>query len=306
VQVYVSEGTQCHVWPAASSNGARLFRSYNPSAGDHFYTTSEPEHLNAVANLGYTDEGVGCRVEASAGAGTTPLYRAYHPATNDHFYTTSQPEHRNAVDNLGYADEGVACHVFPAAGAGTVPLLRMWNSEVSDHFYSTSQAEHDAALGNPGPAIAINTLITTMQQIYNQANIKVDLLSTQFISHPEAVDCDVGSCTAGSTTGEQDRLFALRDGVELNDIVVYLVRTTNPALNGCAAFPSDRPSAVVVRNATRFTFAHEVGHILGLNHVNDNTRLMTGNGTANITVAVPVLTSGEALTMDASVFTRDI
>ncbi len=117
---------------------------------------------------------------------------------------------------------------------------------------------------------------------------------------------DVGQCSMGSTTAEQNDLFANREFVGLNEIVVYFVRSTVPAFNGCAAHPNNRPGAVVVRNGTRFTMAHEVGHVLGLSHVNDNTRLMTGNGTGNITVAVPVLTAAESSTMNSSSLSVDI
>ena len=46
--------------------------------------------------------------------------------------------------------------------------------------------------------------------------------------------------------------------------------------------------------------AHEAGHVLGLNHVNDSNRLMTGNGTDNITNLPPDLIASEGATMLAS------
>ena len=49
-----------------------------------------------------------------------------------------------------------------------------------------------------------------------------------------------------------------------------------------------------------------LGHVLGLFHVNNNDRLMTGNGTANITNAPPDLIASEVATMLASPFTIDL
>jgi hypothetical protein len=46
--------------------------------------------------------------------------------------------------------------------------------------------------------------------------------------------------------------------------------------------------------------------VLGLLHVNNNDRLMTGNGTANITNPPPDLAGTEVSTMLASAFTIDL
>jgi hypothetical protein len=46
--------------------------------------------------------------------------------------------------------------------------------------------------------------------------------------------------------------------------------------------------------------------VLGLNHVNDNDRLMTGNGTANITNPPPDLAASEGTTMVNSPLTQDL
>ena len=88
--------------------------------------------------------------------------------------------------------------------------------------------------------------------------------------------------------------------------MVYFVRSTVPPFNGCAAHPAGQPGAVVVQGATQWTLAHEVGHVLGLPHVDNNDRLMTGNGTANITNPPPDLTTSEVSTMAASPFTINL
>jgi hypothetical protein len=110
----------------------------------------------------------------------------------------------------------------------------------------------------------------------------------------------------GSVTTEQTTLFGYRNYVGTNDLVVYYVRSTVPAYNGCAAFPSGRPGCVVVRTASRWTLGHEFGHVLGLSHVNNNDRLMTGNGTFNITNAPPDLISSEVSTMVGSSLSKPL
>jgi hypothetical protein len=108
---------------------------------------------------------------------------------------------------------------------------------------------------------------------------------------------DVGACTLGSTTAEQVTLFNNRNNVGANDVVAYFVQATNPPFNGCASHPDGRPGAVIASGATQWTMGHEIGHVLGLFHVNDNNRLMTGNGTANITNPPPDLINSEITTM---------
>ncbi|MDP9372192.1 MAG: hypothetical protein M3Q65_07000 [Chloroflexota bacterium] len=153
------------------------------------------------------------------------------------------------------------------------------------------------------PNVSIDTMVESMREVYRTVGIRVDIGSTENLDLPLLNDLDVGQCVMGQTTQEQRDLFANRNNVGVNDVAVYFVRSTVPPFNGCAAHPADRPSAVVVQGATRWTLAHEIGHVLGLNHVNDNNRLMTGNGTGNITNPPPDLDSGESTTMDNSALT---
>jgi hypothetical protein len=155
------------------------------------------------------------------------------------------------------------------------------------------------------PTVGINTMVQRMTEVYGSVGIAVQLVSTENLSFPALNDVDVGTCTLGNTTAEQDQLFANRNNAGANDVVAYFVRSTVPVFNGCAAHPAGEPGAVIAQGATQWTLAHEVGHVLGLFHVNDNDRLMTGNGTANITNPPPDLIASEVATMLASPFTID-
>jgi hypothetical protein len=156
------------------------------------------------------------------------------------------------------------------------------------------------------PTIPIDQMVTAMQRVYEAVGIRVHRVSTETLNLPALNDVDVGACTVGSVTAEQTQLFANRNNASPNDIVVYFVRSTVPPFNGCAAFPAGRPGAVVAQGATVWTMAHEVGHVLGLSHVSDNNRLMTGNGTANITNPPPDLTAQEIIGMKASVLSMTV
>jgi len=156
------------------------------------------------------------------------------------------------------------------------------------------------------PTVPINTMVDSMRDVYASAGINVRVGSTETLNLPALNDVDVGACLMGQTTAEQNTLFANRNNVGMNDVAVYFVRSTVPPFNGCAAHPAGRPSAVVAQGATRWTLGHEVGHVLGLAHVNNNDRLMTGNGTANITNPPPDLVATEVATMVASPLTVDV
>lgn len=174
------------------------------------------------------------------------------------------------------------------------------------------------------PNTPISTMFKAMQQVYSPAGFLVEQASTEDLSTRSDLaslnDLDLTSVPIsrfdptqkdpcfGPPSPEQAQLFSNRNSVGDNEIVVYFVRSTFPAENGCATYPPGQPGVVVTRNATQWTMAHEVGHVLGLSHCDDNppgtprltNRLMTGGGTSTITNPPPDLTREEIQTMDNS------
>ena len=164
----------------------------------------------------------------------------------------------------------------------------------------------------------VDEMIEAMRRVYATADIRVVAASGQNLSSSVSsllLDVDVGSCS-GTTTSEQEDLFDLDDfvGNDDNEIVIYFVRSTVPGSNGCATHPSGHPGAVIAESASLWTLAHEVGHVLDLNHISgeddasgscvtpDYTRLMTGCSTDNIT-GTPMLDDNEVETMRSNSFT---
>ena len=114
-----------------------LFRYWNPTATDHFYTTNWSEL--GQGKYGWTLEGIQCYTYPSQVPGSVPLYRYWNPSNGDHFYTTNWNE--LGQGKYGWTLEGIQCFVFSQAAAGRVPLYRYWNAGVGDHFYTTNWNE---------------------------------------------------------------------------------------------------------------------------------------------------------------------
>ena len=166
------------------------------------------------------------------------------------------------------------------------------------------------------PLLPIATMLDRMREVYGDLGVAVEVISRETLT-PEDIgdtaftdlnDLNVGRCVGGETSSEQDQLFEnenhIRDGARDEEIVAYFVRSVllndTDTLNGCAAHPDGKPGVAVSQFPSQWTLAHEVGHVLGLNHISgentncpdsdpgccdtpDFTRLMTGCGTDGIT-----------------------
>ncbi|KAF7296675.1 F-box domain-containing protein [Mycena chlorophos] len=120
-----------------------LYRAWNPTATDHFYTTSAQEVANAT---GYNDEGIRAYLYPTQVANTTEFYRLYAKSIVDHFYTTSRTSVSSA-ESEGYVEENnTPMFIYPSQICGSVPFYRMYSSTLDDHFYTVDPAEMNAAL----------------------------------------------------------------------------------------------------------------------------------------------------------------
>lgn len=150
------------------------------------------------------------------------------------------------------------------------------------------------------PDLPVQEMIDRMREVYEKAGIEIEVASVQSLDLGGQLDVDVGPCSATSLTAEQSSVFSHRDGITSSDIAIYFVRTTIPPYNGCAAHPAASPGVILSSYASPWTLAHEVGHVLGLDHVYDIRRLMTSQGTANIVDPPPDLADNEIEIMTGS------
>jgi hypothetical protein len=151
------------------------------------------------------------------------------------------------------------------------------------------------------PAVTVETAVQSAKRALAQADVELVIASRRTLHLPELEIVNVrASCQpAGPLTEDQQKLFDLADAVGPNQIVIFFVLATNRATNGCAQHPAGVPGAIITEACTRWTMAHEMGHLLGLSHVQGTNRLMS-KSTKRITGDPPVLDETEIATIGKS------
>jgi hypothetical protein len=147
---------------------------------------------------------------------------------------------------------------------------------------------------------------TEIRRLYVKSGLDCRFGSTEDLSGDASLQpllaLDVGTCTLGNPTAEHNLLFANRNGVPADELVVYIVQTLvggGGNLLGCATHPDGEPGAAIVQSNALWLTAHEIGHVLGLFHVTTSSdNLMFPNvGWTNLP---PDLSDSEKATMIGS------
>lgn len=122
--------------PQTQTKTTAVYRLYNPTSQDHFYTIDSGEKTQLVGT-GWRYEGIAWMSPSSG----TPVTRFFNPKTGDHMYTASETEGNNLV-KTGWKREGTA---FFAKTSGT-PVFRLYKSKTCDHLFTASTQEKQSAL----------------------------------------------------------------------------------------------------------------------------------------------------------------
>ena len=148
------------------------------------------------------------------------------------------------------------------------------------------------------PNGGVDRALKSARKVFAQAGVTIDVASNQDLDLPLLLDISVsGDCQAsGGLTTDQKALFDNVQGIGKHEIVIFFVRTTAGPMSGCSQHPRGSPGALITQDCSRWTLAHEIGHLLELTHVPGSSHLMVAN-TANITRSLPTLDQNEIATL---------
>lgn len=169
---YTGDGVDFYADPPNTNDGFPVFRLYNSSTGQHYWTGSSQEQQTLISN-GWVSEGVAfnsidtIRQETPPPAGDLLVYRFYIPQSFSHFYTTDLAERDNMI-GAGYDYEGVAW--YSSQSTSQTPVYRLYAPSLQEHLYTTDASEKNslAASGGwnyEGVSMYVNTTVNS-QPVY--------------------------------------------------------------------------------------------------------------------------------------------
>ncbi len=156
---YKSEGVAFYAFSTQVADSSPVYRFYNSTTGDHFYTISEDEKNSLINNSqsGYAYEGVVFYAYASQINGSSPVYRLYNPSTGDHFYTISLTEKNY--------------YILPALGPDiSVGLYYINKSDIGNSPFEISANKDYEIVDKNGNVIATVSGDKTTKVIYDSNN----------------------------------------------------------------------------------------------------------------------------------------
>ncbi len=148
---FTAEGTAFYAYDptvAKPIGATNIYRFYNATSGDHFYTSSTSERDSLINNpqWGYVSEGTAFFAYDSTTTQPSEkidVFRFYNTISKDHFYTASTSERDSLINNpqWGYVSEGTAFFAYSSQTDNTSPIYRFYNLNTRYHFYTASESE---------------------------------------------------------------------------------------------------------------------------------------------------------------------
>jgi hypothetical protein len=156
--------------------------------------------------------------------------------------------------------------------------------------------------------VPFSRILSSAQQVYHKYGIKIEYASGMSLnlSEEEAKKFEQldGTCNWRINNGEYAELQRMGGGVPNNEIAVFVVKNFSEAIRGCGGHLPNRPACFIAADGTRWTCAHEVGHVLLTSafspvHSSDTNNLMLSS-TSSITTTDPELSAAQLTQMKAS------
>lgn len=149
---YTADGIDFYADPGWSNTGLPVYRLYNHSTSQHYWTSNQQQKQTLLQN-GYVDEGIAftsispVRQEISPPKGKLLVYRFYIPQTYSHFWTVDVNE-RDSMIKSGYSYEGVAWN--GSSNILDTPVYRLYAPSLNQHLYTTDLSEKSNLVASGG------------------------------------------------------------------------------------------------------------------------------------------------------------
>jgi hypothetical protein len=235
--------------------GTPMYRFYRATTGEHFYTATFSEGVNA----GFKSEGIGFRFYDTSAIGRIPIYRCL--GAGWHFISTlSNCEGTTVEGQYGWIDSGQL--------TGTVALKRFYRTAGGDHFYTTDAAE-EAEIQTHGyvfefvvgyvPALATSSVTGTCNSIADDTSVLQTAITNAAGGHL-TINAGSGPCMVSGLS------IPSNTWVTVNATLKFL-----PGLSGALNFDG-------TRNILNVYGASSVSR--NVNVIIDGTGVLDGNRTA--------------------------
>jgi peptidoglycan hydrolase-like protein with peptidoglycan-binding domain len=146
--------------------------------------------------------------------------------------------------------------------------------------------------------VTFDHILQSAKDVFAQYGIRIDMMNGQslLLSAAEQTRFEKVNqeCNWDLSVGEFNELHGKGAPAPNTDVLVYFVRSFKEQLNGCGGHSKNRPACTVAETGTRWTVAHELGHVLlgaafAPVHVKDTRNLM--NETTRTITAMPTFTA---------------